>query len=91
GGAIKVEYITSDMKDHGHPHEIWGGLNGDGFRLWRDRFLIAHVENPGWRSKLSTLHNPKLILTHKNLFRKPKEIAYRINENGFFVVGRKRF
>lgn len=91
GGAIKVEYITSDMKDHGNPHEIWGGLNGDGFRLWRDRFLIAHVESPGWRSKLSTLHNPKLILTHKNLFRKPKEIAYRINENGFFVVGRKRF
>ncbi|MGL4755514.1 MAG: DEAD/DEAH box helicase [Aeromonadaceae bacterium] len=91
GGAIKVEYITSDLKGHGHPHEIWGGLNGDGFRLWRDRFLIAHVENPGWRNKLSTLHNPKLILTHKNLFRKPKEIAYRINENGFFVVGRKRF
>ncbi|MGL5727587.1 MAG: helicase-related protein [Plesiomonas sp.] len=90
-GAIKVEYVLKEPQEHGNPFEIWYDVPNKGFHQWKERFLMTHVENPGWRSKLFTLKNPRLIMTHIDLFRTPTEIAYRINDNGGFVVGRKRF
>ena len=92
GGSIIVKYkLAQPSEYHGEPTELLFSVAGKGKMLFRS-WINTHVCEKGWRYRITNLSNVGMILTHKQLFRVPKKIAYRYNsEKKRFSIGRKVF
>lgn len=91
-GGLLVRYLL-DMEEpeHGWPVEFYApGGSPTAKRVWYNQFVKTHVRAAAWQSKVYNM-NTAGILKMKAMFDKPSHIAYRINEKGKFVIGRKRF
>jgi len=91
-GGLLVRYLL-DMEEpeHGWPVEFYApGGSPTAKRVWYNQFVKTHVRAAAWQSKVYNMNTPA-ILKMKAMFDKPSHIAYRINEKGKFVIGRKRF
>lgn len=91
-GGLLVRYVLDTEKpDHGWPVEFYSpGGSATAKRVFCNQFIKVHVSAPAWQSKAYNMGVPA-ILKMKAMFDRPTHIAYRINEKGRFVVGRKRF
>ena len=91
-GGLLVRYLL-DMEEpeHGWPVEFYApGGSPTAKRVWYNQFVKTHVRTAAWQSKVYNMSTPA-ILKMKAMFDRPTHIAYRINEKGKFVIGRKRF
>lgn len=91
-GGLLVRYILGIEKpEHGWPVEFYApGGSPTAKRVWYNQFVKTHIRTAAWQSKVYNM-NTAGILKMKAMFDKPSHIAYRINEKGKFVIGRKRF
>ena len=92
-GGILVRFILDMEKpDHGWPTEYFSpGGTETARRVWYNQFVKVHVRSSSWQSKVYMMKTPAAILKMKAMFDQPTHIAYRINEKGRFVIGRRRF
>lgn len=91
-GGLLVRYLLNmEEPEHGWPVEFYApGGSPTAKRVWYSQFVKTHVRASAWQSKVYNM-NTAGILKMKAMFDKPSHIAYRINEKGKFVIGRKRF
>lgn len=91
-GGLLVRYLLNmEEPEHGWPVEFYApGGSPTAKRVWYNQFVKTHVRAAAWQSKVYNM-NTAGILKMKAMFDKPSHIAYRINEKGKFVIGRKRF
>lgn len=90
-GGIVVRYELESSLDHGDPEEFFmPGGSETARRVWYNKFLLPHCP-AGWRSEVYMMKTAAGILKMKAAFDSPTHIAYRINEKGKAVVGRRRF
>lgn len=91
-GGLLVRYVLDmDKPDHGWPVEFYAPAGSPtAKRVWYNQFVKSHVRDASWQSKIYPM-GVMAILKMKAAFDRPTHIAYRINEKGKFVIGRKRF
>ncbi len=91
-GGLLIRYLLDiDEPEHGWPVEFYApGGSPTAKRVWYNQFVKTHVRTAAWQSKVYNMSTPA-ILKMKAMFDRPTHIAYRINEKGKFVIGRKRF
>lgn len=92
-GGVLVRFILEGEKpDHGWPTEYFApGGSETARRVWYNNFVKVHVRGSKFRSQIYGMKNVDAILKMRAVFSKPTHIAYRINEKGGFVIGRRRF
>jgi DNA repair protein RadD len=92
-GGILVRFILQGEKpQHGWPTEYFSPSGSEtARRVWYNQFVKLHVRDTKWQSKVYMMKFAPAILKMKAMFDKPTHIAYRINEKGRFVIGRRRF
>lgn len=92
-GGILVRYILEgDKPDHGWPIEFYAPCGSQtAKRVWYNNFVKLHVRCPTWQSKIYVMRSVDAILGMRAAFSKPTHIAYRINEKGKHVIGRRKF
>lgn len=92
-GGILVRFILEgDKPDHGWPVQFFHPSGTEtARRVWYNQFVKVHVRDSKWQSKMYCIKSSAGILKMKAMFDKPTHIAYRINEKGGFVIGRRRF
>jgi superfamily II DNA or RNA helicase len=89
--AVMVQYILHQKPESGWPTEFYAVENDKMARVWRARFVSAHVRDPAWRSRVMSMRSAETIVKNQAVFDAPTHIAFRVNEKGHHVVGRKRF
>jgi hypothetical protein len=89
--AVMVQYILHQKPESGWPTEFYAVENDKMVRVWRARFVSAHVRDPAWRSRVMSMRSSETIVKNQAVFDAPTHIAFRVNEKGHHVVGRKRF
>jgi superfamily II DNA or RNA helicase len=89
--AVMVQYILHQKPESGWPTEFYAVENDKMVRVWRARFVSAHVRDPAWRSRVMSMRSAETIVKNQAVFDAPTHIAFRVNEKGHHVVGRKRF
>lgn len=92
GGIVVVYKMVEKSDYHGDPIEFFKPDGDQKARtIWNQRFLKQHVLNSKDRSMIYPLKNAKAILSYRDKIAQPTHIAYRINDKGKYVVGRKLF
>jgi hypothetical protein len=92
GGAVMIQYILETLPESGHPTEFYFNVSDHKmFRVWKTKFLSAHVRDPSWRKICDSIKTAGLIVKNQAIFDTPTHIAFRVNDKGRHVVGRKRF
>lgn len=88
GGALMVRF-TLDGDDR-QPYLIFP-MGGDlSRRILKKEFVDVYVQ-PGWRGRVASMRTAEQIVKMAGAFMTPKAIAYRINGNNKYVVGRRKF
>lgn len=92
-GGVLIRYTLEQEPDHhGHPVEFFmPSGNQNAKRAWYNNFIKKHVKDPAWRKRAAGVKSAEGIMKWKAVFDVPSHIAYRINDKGKFVIGRKRF
>jgi superfamily II DNA or RNA helicase len=90
-GAVMVQYILEQKPESGWPTEFYAVSHDKMFRVWQAKFLAAHVKCPSWRQRCYSMRTAEVICKNKSVFDSPSHIAFRVNEQGKHVIGRKRF
>ena len=88
GGQVLVSY---QIEGDDWPYEVYAPAGSNIARLlWWNRFLVPHCPQ-SWQSKMYMMKNAPAIVKMQAVFDAPIAIAYRKNEKGKWVIGRKRF
>ena len=88
GGALMVRF-TLDGDDR-QPYLIFP-IGGElSRRILKKEFVDVYVQ-PGWRGRVASMKTAEQIVKMAGAFMTPKAIAYRINGNNKYVVGRRKF
>lgn len=92
-GGILVRFVLDmDKPDHGWPTEFYAPNGSEtARRVWYNNFVKIHVNGSKFQSQMYNMRTAPAIMKMKAVFDKPTHIAYRINEKGKFVIGRRRF
>jgi superfamily II DNA or RNA helicase len=92
-GGMLVRYILDTEKpDHGWPVEFFNPAGSPtAKRVWYNNFVKSHVRASKCQSQIYGMRTVAAILKMKAMFNIPTHIAYRINDKGKFVIGRRRF
>jgi hypothetical protein len=81
-----------DQPDHGWPTEYYAPNGSEtSRRVWYNNFVKIHVNGSKFQSQMYMMRTAPSIMKMKAVFDKPSHIAYRLNEKGKFVIGRRRF
>ncbi|MNR44097.1 hypothetical protein D3C85_1628000 [compost metagenome] len=84
--------LEGEKPDHGWPVEFFAPAgNPTAHRVWYNQFVKAHIRDSKWASKVYPLKKAEAIMKMRAMFDTPTHIAYRINDKGKFVIGRRRF
>ena len=88
GGALMVRFTLDG--DERQPYLIFP-MGGDlAKRILKKEFVDVYVQ-PGWRGRVASMSTAEQIVKMAGAFMTPKAIAYRINGNNRYVVGRRKF
>ena len=88
GGALMVRFTLDG--DERQPYLIFP-MGGDlSRRILKKEFVDVYVQ-PGWRGRVESMKTAEQIVKMAGAFMTPKAIAYRINGNNKYVVGRRKF
>lgn len=88
GGALMVRFTLDG--DERQPYLIFP-MGGDlSRRILKKEFVDVYVQ-PGWRGRVASMKTAEQIVKMAGAFMTPKAIAYRINGNNKYVVGRRKF
>ena len=88
GGALMVRFTLEG--DERQPYLIFP-MGGDlSRRILKKEFVDVYVQ-PGWRGRVASMKTAEQIVKMAGAFMTPKAIAYRINGNNKYVVGRRKF
>lgn len=88
GGALMVRFTLDG--DERQPYLIFP-MGGDlSRRILKKEFVDVYVQ-PGWRGRVASMKTAEQIVKMDGAFMTPKAIAYRINGNNKYVVGRRKF
>ena len=88
GGALMVRF-TLDGDDR-QPYLIFPMGGELSKRILKKEFVDVYVQ-PGWRGRVASMSTAEQIVKMAGAFMTPKAIAYRINGNSKYVVGRRKF
>ena len=88
GGALMVRF-TLDGDDR-QPYLIFPMGGELSRRILKKEFVDVYVQ-PGWRGRVASMKTAEQIVKMAGAFMTPKAIAYRINGNNKYVVGRRKF
>lgn len=90
-GGLLVKYIVDEPhEEKGHPTEFFGITSEGGKRIFYNKFLKEHLNCPQWRSRARGM-TASALMKNKAMFDVPTHIAWRLNDRGYFVVGKKVF
>lgn len=91
-GGLRVEFqMKEPNKQHGNPNIFFPPIKGDvQKRIWNNTFVDIYVK-PEFKHYFYNCKNYETVIKLQRAVRCPIEIAYRINEKGKFVIGRRRF
>lgn len=92
-GGILIRFILEgDKPDHGWPVEYFAPCGtATAKRVWYNQIVKVHVRGNQFQSKIYMMKSVDAILKFRAAFSTPTHIAYRLNERGKFVIGRRRF
>ena len=88
GGALMVRFTLDG--DERQPYLIFPMGGELSRRILKKEFVDVYVQ-PGWRGRVASMKTAEQIVKMAGAFMTPKEIAYRINGNNKYVVGRRKF
>ena len=88
GGALMVRFTLDG--DERQPYLIFPMGGELSKRILKKEFVDVYVQ-PGWRGRVASMKTAEQIVKMAGAFMTPKAIAYRINGNNKYVVGRRRF
>jgi superfamily II DNA or RNA helicase len=92
GGLIITYILEGDKPDHGWPVEFYSPAGSPtAKRVFYNQFVKPHVRTAKFQSTVYGLRTVAAILKMRAVFGNPTHIAYRINDQGKFVIGRRRF
>lgn len=90
-GGLLVKYIVADPhEEKGHPTEFYPIQSESGKRIFYNKFLKEHLNCPQWRSRARGM-TAQALMKNGSMFDTPTHIAWRLNDKGYFVVGKKLF
>lgn len=90
-GGLLVKYIVADPhEDKGHPAEFFGLTSDAGKRIFYNKFLKLHLQDPQWRGRARGM-TAQALMKNSAMFDVPTHIAWRLNDKGYFVIGKKLF
>ena len=87
-GALMVRFTLDG--DERQPYLIFPMGGELSKRILKKEFVDVYV-HPGWRGRVSSMSTAEQIVKMAGAFMTPKAIAYRINGNNKYVVGRRKF
>lgn len=88
GGALMVRFTLDG--DERQPYLIFPMGGELSKRILKKEFVDVYVQ-PGWRGRVASMSTAEQIVKMAGAFMTPKAIAYRINGNNRYVVGRRKF
>lgn len=88
GGALMVRFTLEG--DDRQPYLIFPMGGELSRRILKKEFVDVYVQ-PGWRGRVASMRTAEQIVKMAGAFMTPKAIAYRINGNNKYVVGRRKF
>ena len=88
GGALMVRFTLDG--DERQPYLIFPMGGELSKRILKKEFVDVYVQ-PGWRGRVASMRTAEQIVKMAGAFMTPKAIAYRINGNNKYVVGRRKF
>lgn len=88
GGALMVRFTLDG--DERQPYLIFPMGGELSRRILKKEFVDVYVQ-PGWRGRVASMRTAEQIVKMAGAFMTPKAIAYRINGNNKYVVGRRKF
>lgn len=88
GGALMVRFTLDG--DERQPYLIFPMGGELSKRILKKEFVDVYVQ-PGWRGRVASMSTAEQIVKMAGAFMTPKSIAYRINGNNKYVVGRRKF
>lgn len=88
GGALMVRFTLDG--DERQPYLIFPMSGELSKRILKKEFVDVYVQ-PGWRGRVASMSTAEQIVKMAGAFMTPKAIAYRINGNNRYVVGRRKF
>lgn len=88
GGALMVRFTLEG--DERQPYLIFPMGGELSRRILKKEFVDVYVQ-PGWRGRVASMKTAEQIVKMAGAFMTPKAIAYRINGNNKYVVGRRKF
>ena len=88
GGALMVRFTLDG--DERQPYLIFPMGGELSKRILKKEFVDVYVQ-PGWRGRVASMSTAEQIVKMAGAFMTPKAIAYRINGNNKYVVGRRKF
>lgn len=88
GGALMVRFTLDG--DERQPYLIFPMGGELSKRILKKEFVDVYVQ-PGWRGRVASMSTAEQIVKMSGAFMTPKAIAYRINGNNRYVVGRRKF
>ena len=88
GGALMVRFTLDG--DERQPYLIFPMGGELSRRILKKEFVDVYVQ-PGWRGRVASMSTAEQIVKMSGAFMTPKAIAYRINGNNRYVVGRRKF
>jgi superfamily II DNA or RNA helicase len=92
GGLIIKYELEGDRPEHGWPVEFYSPAGSPtAKRVWYNNFVKSHVRTSKAQSAIYGMRTVSAILKMKAMFDKPSHIAYRLNDKGKYVIGRRRF
>lgn len=92
GGLLVKFVLDCEEPSHGWPVEFYSpGGSETARRIWYNNFVKHHVRDSKWQSKVWGIRTAEGICKMAAMFDQPTHIAYRINQNGKFVIGRRKF
>lgn len=87
-GALMVRFTLDG--DERQPYLIFPMGGELSKRILKKEFVDVYVQ-PGWRGRVASMSTAEQIVKMAGAFMTPKAIAYRINGNNRYVVGRRKF
>ncbi|WP_279027208.1 DEAD/DEAH box helicase [Gibbsiella quercinecans] len=60
-------------------------------KLWRQKGVFPHVQDPKMRGKLGAMRSARKIIEHQELFMAPKRVTHRRNGKKEDIISRKEF
>lgn len=90
-GGLLVKYIVDEPhEEKGHPTEFFPISSEAGKRIFYNKFLKVHLRDPQWRSRARGM-TASALCKNQAMFDVPTHVAWRLNDKGYFVVGKKLF